>query len=101
MARAVKDSGSQSTYVSSQLRERLRLPTARTEMIRIKTFGSTKSSDKSYDVVHFSIVVKNVGTLKIAALVVPLVCSSLTSQPIDTSGESYEHLEGLELADSA
>ena len=32
---------------------------------------------------------------------VPFVCSPLTSQPIDASGEAYEHLVGLELADSA
>ena len=66
MARAVLDSGSQRTYVSSQLREKLRLPTVRTETIRIKTFGSTESSDKSYDVVHLDIQVKNGGILKIA-----------------------------------
>ena len=41
VARAVLDSGSQRTYVSSQLREKLRLPTVRTDTIRIKTFGST------------------------------------------------------------
>ena len=60
-----------------------------------------ESSDKSYDVVHLGIQVKNGRTLKIAALVVPLVFSPLTSQPIDASGKSYEHLAGLELADSA
>ena len=39
--------------------------------------------------------------LEIAALVVPVICSPLTSQPITTSGECQEHLLGLELADSA
>ena len=39
--------------------------------------------------------------LTVTALVVPLVCSPLMSQPITGSGESYEHLSGLELADSA
>ena len=55
VARAVLNSGGQKTYVSSQLRGKPRLPTVRTEKIRIK---STESSDKSYDVVHLDIQVK-------------------------------------------
>ena len=35
------------------------------------------------------------------ALVVLLISKSLTSQPISLSGEHYDHLIGLELADSA
>lgn len=34
------------------------------------------------------------------ALVVPLICSPLASQPISVSRDSHEHLLGLELADS-
>ena len=39
--------------------------------------------------------------LRITALVVPLICNPLASQPIDSSAETYEHLIGLKLADSA
>ena len=53
------------------------------------------------DVVSFGVRVKSGETLEIAALVVPLICSPLTSQPITTSGECHKHLLGLELADSA
>ena len=44
-ARALFDSGSQRTYVSRQLRERLQLPTMNTERMQIKTFGSAESSE--------------------------------------------------------
>ena len=97
VARAILDSGSQRTYISSQLRERLNLPTTSTERIRIKTFGSTDSCDQIYDVVHLGVKVKNGETLTMAALVVPFVCSPLTSQPIDVSREVYEHFVGLTL----
>ncbi len=35
------------------------------------------------------------------ALVVPFICNPLTSQLVTLSRDSYEHLLGLELADSA
>ena len=35
------------------------------------------------------------------ALVVPFICNPLTAQPIDLSRNHYEHLQGLDLADSA
>lgn len=39
--------------------------------------------------------------LKLTALVIPLICNPLTSQPIDYSKQSHEHLSSLNLADSA
>ena len=100
-ARAILDSDSQRTYVTSQVRERLKLPTIAMETIRIKTFGNSEGYDKTCDIVNFGVRIKSGEMLEIAALVVPLICSPLTSQPITTSGECQEHLLGLELADSA
>lgn len=100
-ARAILDSGSQRMYVTSHVREKLKLPAIATETIQIKTFGNSESYDKTCDVVSFGVRVKSGETLEIAALVVPLICSPLTSQPITTSGECHKHLLGLELADSA
>ena len=39
--------------------------------------------------------------MNLSALVFPSICKPLTSQPINYSKESYEHLIGLELADAA
>ena len=40
IARAVMDSGSQRTYITSWLRDKLRLPTVKKEFLSIKAFGS-------------------------------------------------------------
>ena len=101
MARAILDSGSQRTYITSRLRDELNLPTVKTKLLQIKTFGSTKSDDTSCDVVQVGIETRDDGTLSITALVVPFIFNPLTTQPIDHSGERYDHLWGLELADSA
>ena len=41
VARAIKDSGSQRTYVTSRIRSRLNLPTIRRESLQIRTFRAT------------------------------------------------------------
>ena len=52
------------------------------------------SHKKSCDLVQLELSTKENGTLHMTALVI-------TTQPIRLSGERYEHLEGLDLADSA
>ena len=101
IARAIMDSGSQRTYITCRLWDKLKLPTMGTESLQIKTFGSLESHYASYDVVQLGLVTKGNETLKMTALVVPFICNSLTSQPICYSKEFYDHLLGLELADSA
>ena len=101
VARAIMDSGSQRTYITYRLRDELNLQTMGTETLRIKTFGTTESHNALCDVVQLGIHTKDSGTLKMTALVVPVICHSLTSQPISHSRECYHHLLDLELADSA
>ena len=100
-ARAILDSGSQRTYISSRLRDQLQLPIRRTESLKIKTFGSTESQDQQYEVVELGLKLKNGDNLKLVALVVPFICNPLTAQPISHSKHHYCHLRGLDLADSA
>ena len=100
-ARAILDSGSQRTYISSRLRDQLQLPTRQTESLRIKTFGSTESRDQHYEIVELGLKLKNGDDLKLVALVVPFICNPLTAQPISHSKDRYCHLLGLDLADSA
>ena len=99
--RAIMDSGSQRTYVTSQVRERLNPPTKRTESLRIKTFGSTEGQDTVCEAVELGLLTRDGETLKLTAMVVPFICNPLTSQPIRQSKEGYDHLLGLDLADSA
>ena len=84
VVRAIMDSGSQRTYI---LRDELHLPVVATESLRIKTFGNTANYDISYDVVQLSVKTEDHGTLNMTALVVPMICHPLTSQPINHSQE--------------
>jgi hypothetical protein len=95
------DGGSQRTYITSRLRDELDLPAVAMESLRIKTFGNTADYESSCDVVQLSLKTKDHGILNITALVVPTICHPLTSQPINHSQEHYDHLKGLELADTA
>lgn len=56
-ARLILDSGSQRTYVSTRLREHLRLPTESSERISIRTFGSTKENSQCVDVVRLCVTI--------------------------------------------
>ena len=101
VARAIMDGGSQRTYITCHLRDQLNLPTMGSESLQIKTFGTTETHDASCDVVRLGLKTKEGGTLSVTALVVPFICNPLISQPINYAKESYNHLLGLELADSA
>ncbi len=101
VARAVMDSGSQRTYITSHLRDQLNLPRMETETLRIKTFGAAETQNTSCDVVELGVNAEGDEALRMTALVVPFICNPLTSQPINYTKHSYNHLIGLELADSA
>ena len=81
--RAIMDSGSQRTYVTSRVRESLHLPVKRTETLSIKTFGSTEGQDTVCETVELGLITKIGESLKLIALVVPFICNPLTSQPIN------------------
>ena len=97
--RFILDGGSQRSYITSEAKEKLCLPTEWREKIVIKTFGSNEKSVKECEVVKVGLETKGEGTLQLNALVVPFICDSLTSQPTCESSETYRHLDGLELAD--
>jgi hypothetical protein len=99
--RAIMDSGSQRTYVTSRLRENLHLMTKQTESLHIKTFGSTKGHDATCEAVDFSLITRGGETFKLTALVVPFICNPPTSQPINHARCHYDHLLEIDLADSA
>ena len=101
VARAIMDSGSQRTYVTSLVRGQLNLPTIRRESLQIRTFRATEAQNASCDIVELDVVAEGNETLRLTALVVPFICNPLTSQPINYAAQSYDHFIGLELADSA
>ena len=65
----------------------------------IKTFGSTKSSKQTCDVVAVGILLKDGGMLELSLLAVPLICEPLCGQPVSCISQNYEYISRLELAD--
>lgn len=95
--RILFDSGSQLSYVTKTLKERLGISPIRKEKLHLNTFGSASFDSRSCDVVKFQIEALNGGeVLDIVAHTSPVICSSL---PAVVNACEYEHLNGLELAD--
>lgn len=95
------DSGSQRTYVTSHLKESLRLPSEQMESLHIKTLGSTEGRDATCEAVDLDPVTTDGEAFKLTAPVVPFICNPLTSQPIDHARDHCDHLQGIDLVKSA
>lgn len=94
--RILFDSGSQLSYVSENLREKLDLRPIGNEVININTFGTEKY--RKHNCAHIEVSIETAGNnhVKIKALSYPTICSPVKS---NVKIESFEHLLGLELAD--
>ena len=79
---------SQISYITSQAREKLNLPTIGKETLLIKTFGDNSASVKECDVVQLC-----VRTLD----VVPVICP-VSNQQSQSTLECYPYLQRLQLA---
>ena len=69
--------------------------------MHIKTSGSSEGHDATCEAVDLGLVTRDGEALKLTALVVPFICNPLTSQPINYARGHYDHLLGIDLADSA
>ena len=99
LARLILDSGSQRSYVTTTVKDNLRLPSERKQTISVKTFGSTEENTQSVDVVHLCITTEHGDDVQMSAFVTPLICDPLQSQSIVHASVTHAHLRGLKLAD--
>ena len=99
LARLILDSGSQRSYVTTTVKDKLRLPSERKQTISVKTFGSTEENTQSVDVVHLCITTEHGDDVQLSAFVIPLICDPLQSQSIVHASVTHAHLRGLKLAD--
>ena len=99
LARAVLDCGSQRTYLTRTMREKLQLPTRGLETLRVKTFGAAGGQEVTCEVVRLYVRELTGNYIPVSALMVPFICDPLSSHPISHASKKYEHLAGLELAD--
>ena len=97
--RLILDSGSQKTYVAKALREKLQLPTIRTEKVLIKEFGNDKGTLKQCDLVQLAVQGEDSLTIYVFAYVVDVICSPLSNQVIQFAQATYPHLRNRRLAD--
>ena len=99
LARLILDSGSQRSYVTTTVKDKLRLPSERKQTISVKTFGSTEENTQSVDVVHLCTTTEHGDDVQLSAFVIPLICDPLQSQSIVHASVTHAHLRGLKLAD--
>ena len=99
LARLILDSGSQRSYVTTTVKDKLRLPSERKQTISVKTFGSTEENTQSVDVVHLCITTEHGDDVQLSAFVIPLICDPLQSQSIVHASVTHAHLRGIKLAD--
>ena len=78
-SRLLLDCGSQRSFISTELRDKLNLPTIRKESVMVKTFGTEQSELKTLEVAQFCVYGKN--DVFVEAFCTPVVCSPLTNQP--------------------
>ena len=101
--RVLIDGGSQRTYISKDLRNKLRLPTFKAEQLVINTFGTNESEIKQYDLVKFVMKSKDkTFEIETNALVQETICSPLRGQEVKFAAkEHYAHLFDIDLADES
>ncbi|CAB4008480.1 PREDICTED: uncharacterized protein LOC107346460, partial [Paramuricea clavata] len=93
-ARLIFDSGSQRSYITSTIRDKLNLPIVRRDTLKINAFGSKDEDITSCDMVQFQLDTERGHKLNLSAYVVPLICSTIGNQNTRFAQQSYEHLSG-------
>ena len=96
--RALFDSCSQLSYITPNLREKLKLKTVANKNISIQVFGNQGSSE-SLEQVRISIKTVDNGFCRINCFVKD-ICAPVSNQSIDQAVKDHPHLKNLQLADS-
>ena len=97
--RLLLDSGSQRSYISRELADKMELKPSRKNYLTLYTFGSTNPKRIETSVVDIGIIQKSGFIINIKANVVPHVTGSIERKPIETVS-IRKKIEGYDLADS-
>ena len=99
--RILFDTGSQRSFITENVRKRLRLKTVHSEKSSISVFGDSKESRlENLDVVEFTIKHRAENSYSVVeALVYPLICSDIKGQLVSVAKKQYDHISRLTLAD--
>ena len=94
------DGGSMRSYVTDDLRKKLKMKTLRSERLVVSTFGTDGSDVKQMDVVQLKVkTLTEACYIHVEALVVPVICAPLHNQRPKLAKSQYAHLENLFLSD--
>ena len=96
--RVLLDGGSERSYVTMCLKERLHLKPLKRETLNLNTFGTEQCQKKGYDLVKIILKGQDGSDIEVSALTFPTICAppATAVQP-----PSCVELDGLELADQA
>jgi len=98
--RLLLDSGSQRSYISESLRQKLGLKTIRQERILIKPFGKSEKVAQTLDIVQVFVQVDFERSFCLEVICFPHLCDPLTNQNISYALQRFPSLKSLKLADS-
>ena len=100
LSRILFDGGSQRSYITSNLKDRLRLSVLRKERVVINTFEGMSTEVRDIEVVRVKVLnFKKDNYVTVELLVVPNICSPLSNQRTKVAKSRYKHLKNLYLAD--
>ena len=88
------DTGSPRSYISTELRNYLKLSLLSTERIFIKTFGKVEPTIKTVDIVQLKVVSPSKSVV-IEVICTPFICSDILCQKVHSVAWQYEHLQNL------
>ena len=94
--RVLLDSGSQSSYITNNLKRKLGLIHTKTETLNLNTFGNEKFSKRDCDLIKLRLQGKHGEDVNISALSFEAICSPVPSK---VSLHEHPHLLYLHLAD--
>ena len=96
-ARILFHTGSQRSFVTKKLSDKLRLKPIKKEILEVTTFGSKQSKRHEYNVILFTLLGKE-ACIDITVLESPTICPPIAAKATYTL-EDYPELSGLDLAD--
>ena len=97
--RLILDGGSQRSYVTHRIKDKLNLQPSHSESLTIKPFGSSGGTPQLCDVVPLCVGVEEGRDVMISAITVPLISSPVQGQFPKQAARNYPHLSSLKLAD--
>ena len=94
------DCGSQRSYHTKRVKDKLSLPVTSSQQLSIAAFGSSRGEPQWCETVHVVVHTKTGICQEVELFIVQHICDPLTAQRIKPCSRMYAHLAPLEFAES-